>query len=330
MSQTDPSGVVGVPNSPHGALGMRPTDRFVATVMHATARWSVRYGDELRFAGRDLPRPRRRLVPTRHGRVPVHVYADPAWEADTLPRPVYVHLHGGAWLMRHPFMDDFWCRYLVATAGVAVVNVDFRTGPYVAYPVAQEQAHDVLAWLTGEQSRHGTVLGVDGTRLAVGGLSSGGGMAAAVCLMARDGGTARPRLQVLGVPALDLASDVPTGGTGAGGTGGGAMISPSLRGLVRRVYFPDPAGRAEPYASPVLAPDLTGLPPAVVLTAEHDSLRADGDTYAVRLAEAGVPVLLHDVTPGAGHYFLSHDLDRARLLMAQVAQVVREQLVVDR
>jgi acetyl esterase len=168
------------------------------------------------------------------------------------------------------------------------------------------------------------VVVVDGTRLAVGGLSSGGGMAAAVCLMARDGGTARPRLQVLGVPALDLASDVP-----AGGTGGGSMISPSLRGLVRRVYFPDPAGRAEPYASPVLAPDLTGLPPAVVLTAEHDSLRGGGDTYAARLAAAGVPVLLHDVTPGADHYFLSHDLDRARRLMARVAQVVREQLVVD-
>lgn len=295
---------------------MRLTDRLAATLMHATARFSVRYGEELRFAGGDLPGPRRHLVPTRHGPVPVHVYTDPAWTQE--PRPAYVHLHGGAWLMRHPFMDDFWCRYLVAEAGVAVVNVDFRTGPYVAYPVAQEQALDVLDWLAGPRSQRGAAVGVDGSTTAVGGFSSGGGMAAAVCLMARDGGVAQPRLQVLGVPALDLATDVPSGPA--------RMISPSLRALVRRVYFPDPASREEPYASPVLAPDLSGLPPAVVMTAELDSLRADGDTYAERLAAAGVPVLLHDVTPGADHYFLSHDLDRARRLMAQVAGIVHDRL----
>lgn len=310
-----------MPNKPCGALLMRPADRLAATVVHASARWSVRYGDELRFAGRDLPRPVRHLVPTRHGRVPVHVYVDPAWAADSRPRPAYVHLHGGAWLMRHPFMDDFWCRYLVAEAGVAVVNVDFRTGPYVAYPVAQDQAHDVLAWASGPQSRQGAVVGVDGSRLAVGGFSSGAGMAAAACLMARDGGTVRPRLQVLGVPALDLATEAPPGEPASG-----QAVSPALRGLVRRVYFPDPARRSEPYASPVLAPDLTDLPPAVVMTAERDSLRTDGDTYAARLAEAGVPVLLHDVTPGADHYFLSHDLDRAQRLMARVARIVRDVL----
>ncbi len=300
---------------------MRLRDRVAAALMHASARWTVRYGEELRFAGTDLPPPRRHLVPTRHGRVPVHVYADPAWAAPGGPRPVYVHLHGGAWLMRHPFMDDFWCRYLVARAGVAVVNVDYTAGPYATYPVAQEQAHDVVAWLSGPQSDHGGRVGVDGRRLAVGGLSSGGGMAAAVCLMARDGGTATPLLQVLGVPALDLASD-----TTHPAPGRAPMISPSLRALVRRVYFPDPATRAAAYASPVLAPDLAGLPPAVVMTAERDSLRADGDRYAARLAEAGVPVLLHDVTPGADHYFWSHDLRRARWLMGEVADVVARTL----
>lgn len=275
--------------------------------MHATARWTVRYGEELRFAGTDLPAPRTVRVPTRHGRVPVHVYRDPTWEGAA--RPAYVHLHGGAWLMRYPRMDDFWCRYLVATAGVVVVNVDFTTGPYAAYPVAQEQCHDVTACL----AESGTELGVDGGRLVVGGFSSGGGMAASVCLQARDSGRFQPRLQVLGVPALDLATDVPSSP---------AMISPSLRGLVRRVYFPDPATRAHPYASPLLAPDLGGLPPAVVLTAERDSLRPDGDRYAVRLREAGVAVL-HDVTPGADHYFLSADLDRARRTMAMTADAIQ-------
>lgn len=284
-------------------------------MMHASARWTVRYGEELRFAGTDLPAPRKVKVPTRHGSVPVHVYAEPAWgKADA--RGVYVHFHGGAWLMRYPQMDDFWCRYLVATAGVVVVNVDFTTGPYATYPVAQEQCHDVSAWVHDHAAdRLSTVTGVpvDGDRLVVGGFSSGGGLAASVCLQARDSGRFTPRLQVLGVPALDLATDV---------SSSPGMISPSLRGLVRRVYFPDPATRADPYASPVLAPDLSGLPAAVVLTAERDSLRPDGDRYVERLREVGVPVV-HDVTPGADHYFLSADLVRARATMAMTAEAVR-------
>ena len=282
--------------------------------MHASARWSVRYGEELRFAGTDLPAPRKVRVPTRHGSVPVHVYTDPAWDAE--PRGVYVHFHGGAWLMRYPEMDDFWCRYLVATAGVIVLNVDFTTGPYATYPVAQEQCHDVAAWVTEHGAGLGAELGagVDGARLVVGGFSSGGGLAASVCLQARDSGRFRPRLQVLGVPALDLATDVSS-------TSG--MISPSLRRLVRRVYFPDVASRREAYASPVLAADLSGLPPAVVLTAENDSLRPDGDRYVERLREVGIHVL-HDVTPGADHYFLSADLVRARATMAMTADAVRQ------
>jgi len=270
--------------------------------MHATARYAVHYGRDLRFAGRDLPRPRVVHHETRHGRVRSFEHAAPDGDHTG---PAYVHLHGGAWLMRHPRMDEWWCRYVAATAGVRVVNVDFRTGPYVAYPVAQHQAHDVAAAVA------------ERAPVAVGGFSSGGGMAASVCLQARDLGSFVPRLQVLGVPALDLASDLPAGA---------GMISPSLRALVRRVYFPDPATRAEPYASPVLAPDLSGLPPAVVMTAERDTLRRDGDTYARRLREAGVEVS-HDVTPGADHYFLTEDPVRARTTMAMAADRIRDALV---
>ncbi|MEO9322399.1 alpha/beta hydrolase [Nocardioides sp. C4-1] len=276
---------------------MRITDRLSAMTMHATARFTVRYGADLRFAGRDLPRPRQRRDRTRHGVVTSYEYGEPG-------APALVHLHGGAWLMRYPQMDDWWCRYVAATAGVRVVNVDFRTGPYVAYPVAQHQAHDVAEAVAAEGP------------VAVGGFSSGGGLAASVCLQARDLGSFAPRLQVLGVPALDLASDLPAGS---------GMISPSLRALVRRVYFPDPATRSDPYASPVLAPDLSGLPPAVVMTAERDTLRRDGDTYAARLREAGVDVV-HDVTPGVDHYFLTEDPARARRTMAMVADHVRRRL----
>ncbi len=277
-------------------------------LMHATARWTVRYGDSLRFAGTDLPRPRVVRVPTRHGKVPVHVYRPPGLGAGA---PAHVHFHGGAWLMRHPGMDDWWCRYLAATARVVVLNVDFRTGPYVAYPVAQHQCHDVAAWAaTG-----GDDLVLDKDRISVGGFSSGGGLAASVCLQARDSGSFRPVLQVLGVPALDLAGEVPDAGPG--------MISPELRRMVRRVYFPDAATRSHPYASPVLAPDLSGLPPAVVLTAERDALREDGERYADRLRRAGVPVV-HHRTPGVDHYFLTEDPVRARATMAVVARAVAD------
>jgi acetyl esterase len=276
---------------------VRITDRLQAMAMHATARWTVRYGEQLRFAGSELPPPSVVRVPTRHGQVPVHVYG----EGTT----AHVHLHGGAWLMRYPQMDDWWCRYLAATTGAVVHNVDFRTGPYVAYPVAQEQAHDVAAHVAGRADR-----------VSVGGFSSGGGMAAAVALMARDQGSFTPALQVLGIPALDMASEVPAGA---------GMISPSLRGLVRRVYFPDVERRCEPYASPLLAPDLTGLPPALVLTAGRDTLRPDGVAYARRLREAGVDVWHHD-TPGVDHYFLTEDPVRARDTMAQVADRLRAAL----
>lgn len=294
-------------------------DRLRAAAMHAGARFTVQYGENLRFAGSDLPAPRRLRVPTRHGRVPVDVYR-PADDGSGRPTPAIVHLHGGAWLMRHPRMDDWWCRYLAATTGATVVNVDYTAAPYARYPVAQEQSFDVTAWVAGRGvgSAAGSAadLGVDGARLAVSGFSSGGGMAAAVCLLARDAGGPPLRAQVLGVPALDLATPVPHAP---------GMISADLRDLVRRVYFPDPATRTEPMASPLLAPDLTGLPPAVVLTAERDTLRRDGDAYAVRLRDAGVPVL-HHTTPGVDHYFLTEDPGRARTTMALVAEHLRAHL----
>jgi acetyl esterase len=277
---------------------MRLDDRLRVELMRATARFTVSYGDDLGFAGRDLPAPERIRVPTRHGRVAVYLYRPAPG-----PLPVHVHLHGGAFLMRHPAMDDWWCRYVAATAGVVVANVDFEVAPRVTYPVAQHQAHDVAA-----------ALAADGTPVSVGGFSSGGGLAASVALQARDSGSFAPTLQVLGIPALDLSAEPRDGDPG--------MISPALRRLVRRVYLPDPATRLEPYASPLLAPDLTGLPPAVVLTAERDVLRAEGDAYADRLRAAGVRVV-HDVTPGVDHYFLTEDPVRARTTMAMVAAEIR-------
>ena len=259
--------------------------------MHASARFTIRYGDELRFAGTSLPDPLTVRAPTRSGHVRVHVYGE-------LGRPAYVHTHGGAWLMRYPQMDDWWCRYVAETAGVTVVNVDFRAGPYVRYPVAQHEAHDAAAWVAGH-----------GAPVAVGGFSSGAGLAAATCLQARDTGSFAPVLQFLGCPALDVAAPpaLPVGH------------------LVRRVYFPDPGTRRSSYASPLLAPSVADLPPAVVLTGSRDPLKRDGVAYAERLRSEGIEVV-HDDTPGAHHYFLTEDPTRARTTMAMAAAEIRRRL----
>ncbi len=277
---------------------MHLADRLRVELMRASAPFTVSYGDNLRFAGGDLPAPKRVRIRTRHGKVRVMLYRPAPG-----PLPVHVHLHGGAFLMRYPAMDDWWCRYIAATAHVVVANVDFEVAPRVTYPVAQHQAHDVAA-----------ALAADGTPVSVGGFSSGGGLAASVALQARDSGSFVPTLQVLGIPALDLSAEPHDDDTG--------MISPELRRLVRRVYVPDPASRLEPYASPLLATDLRGLPPAIVLTAERDVLRAEGDAYAHRLRAAGVRVI-HDVTPDVDHYFLTEDPVRARATMAMVADEIR-------
>lgn len=275
---------------------MRPSDLLAVCASRSTARFVVDYGRPLRFAGQDLPRPSRRRVPTRHGRVPVHVYAGRAGG------PAVVHFHGGAFLMRHPGMDDWWCRYLVATTGATVHNVDYSVAPTSRFPVAHEQCHDVAAAVAREHDR-----------VVLSGFSSGGGLAASVALQARDQGSFAPVLQVLGCPALDLAREPQDTDRG--------MITPALRRRVRRVYFPDPVTRASAYASPALADDVTGLPPAVVLTGAMDVLRDDALGYAERLRSAGVEVV-HDETPYADHYFLTENPDRARRTMALVAEEV--------
>jgi len=285
-----------------------------ALLSGALAPLTVRYGNRLRLAGTDLPRPESRRVPTRHGRVKVDVYVPPGVERP----PVHIHFHGGAFMMRHPKMDDFFCRFLVAEAGVAVVNVDYLAAPRVRYPVAQEQGHDVLAWLTD----HAGEWGLDPDRISIGGFSGGGNLAASACLQARDLGTASPRLQLLGVPSLDVAGDI----HGKPSTISHPMIGPGLLRLVRATYFKDASRRAEPYASPLLAQSVTGLPPAVVFTAEHDSLRAEGDAYAARLAAEGL-LVEHRVVPRRDHYFLDgNDPVQARTQLDALAAHVRDAL----
>ena len=285
-----------------------------AYLLQKLAPLRVDYGKSLYFSGADLPGPERIRVPTRHGTVSCDLYRP---KDDGGAPPAYVHLHGGAFVMRYPRMDDFFARFVAAECRTAVLNVDYDVAPQVRYPVAQEQAHDAAAWVAAR----GHLVGLDGDRVAVGGFSAGGNLAASAVLQARDLGSFTPALQVLGVPSLDVAGD-PDAKTSPVSS---PMVSPALLRLVRSTYFKDARRRAEPYASPLLAGDLTGLPPAVVVTAEHDVLRAEGDAYAARLAEAGVDVV-HRMVTGRDHHFLEGDRGRARSTLDLVAHRLREAL----
>lgn len=286
---------------------------LTAWSMQRAGERSARYGDALSFTGTDLPDPSPLTVRTRRGDVRCEVYR-PYGE----PTGAYVHLHGGAFIMRHPRMDDFFARIVAAEVGAVVVNVDYDVAPQARYPVAQEQAHDVLAWV----AEHLDALEVAGPGVAVGGFSAGGNLAASAALQARDLDSCSPALQLLGVPSLDVAEDA----TAKASPLATPMISPALLRLVRRTYFKDASRRAEPYASPLLAPDLSGVAPALVVTAQYDVLRGEGDRYAARLAEAGVPVD-HLVVPHRDHYFLDGDRRQARQVLDRMVAALRGALV---
>lgn len=273
-----------------------------AWMMQKSAPFTVHYGRGLARSGAELPAPSRIRVPTRHGHARCLVHR-PLSRAPGDTVGTYVHFHGGAFVMRHPKMDDFFHRVVAAEVGATVVAVDYDVAPQARYPVAQEQAHDVLAHVSTHDSTEW------GGPVAVGGFSAGGNLAASAALQARDLASCSPVLQLLGVPSLNVAED----GHDKHAAVPGPMLTPGLLALVRTTYFKDASRRAEPYASPLLAESLAGVAPAYVVTAERDLLRAEGDAYAARLREAGA-LVGHLVVRGADHYFMTTPEQAAPIL----------------
>ena len=206
------------------------------------------------------------------------------------PRPLVVYLHGGGWTIGDLATHDGLCRTLAASADVAVLAVDYRRAPEHPWPAAVDDALAAVRW--ARTTELAPVLGVAGD-------SAGGNLAALVCLRLRDAGEPQPALQVLAYPNTDLTLSQPSVETKATGWG---LESDGLLWFVEQ-WVPDPGQRADPRVSPLLEPSLAGLAPAVVVTAEHDPLRDEGDAYAARLREAGVPVT-HRCEAGQLHGFL--------------------------
>jgi acetyl esterase len=216
-----------------------------------------------------------RVVPGPAGELPVRVYT-PEGEP---PFPIVVWFHGGGWVVGTLDTYDPLCRALAAAVPAVVVSVGYRLAPEHPWPAAVEDAYAATLWA----SRNAAGLGGAQDRLAVAGDSAGGNLAAVVALGARDRGGPAIAFQLLVYPALDAA-----GGTASwrDHAEGFHLTAAGMRWYWDH-YLGGADGRA-PDASPLRAAFLSGLPPALVIVAEHDVLRDEGEAYAARLAGAGV------------------------------------------
>ncbi|MFO1222038.1 MAG: alpha/beta hydrolase [Burkholderiaceae bacterium] len=197
------------------------------------------------------------------------------------PAPVLVYYHGGGWVIGDLDTHDVLCRELAHRAGCAVVAVDYRLGPEHRFPAAVDDCLAATRWVHAQAG----ALGVDASRLALGGDSAGGNLAAVSAIALRDGGGPQPLLQVLIYPATDMRALAPSHTA----NGQGYLLSSDSIAYYRGHYMPDRAQWPDWRASPLLHPDVSKLPPALVITAGYDPLRDEGRQYADKLSQAGVP-----------------------------------------
>ncbi len=235
------------------------------------------------------------------------------------PLPGLVYFHGGGWVVGGIETHDSLCRALANAAGCLIFSVGYRLSPENRFPVAAEDSYQALAWAKEESGK----LGLDPNRLAVGGDSAGGGIAAAMALMARDRGGPDLKFQLLVYPVTDLSSfDKPTYREYADKL----ILTREGMGFFRDCYLKSPEDGLNPYASPLLAEDFKGLPPALIITAEHDVLTSDGEIFAGRLEEAGVDVE-YALFPGVIHLFFGmHALSRKENGITTAAAALRQAL----
>jgi acetyl esterase len=210
--------------------------------------------------------------------IPARVYIPR--EGEVLP--VLVYFHGGGWVLGDLDSVDSLCRSLANAADCVVVSVDYRLAPEHKFPAAVEDAYSATKWIANSA----TSSSGDPRRIAVGGDSAGGNLAAAVSLMARDKHGPPIVFQLLIYPATNHAFDT----TSYSDNADGYWLSKDDTRWFWNHYLRDEEDGRNPYASPSCAGDLSSLPPAFVITAEFDPLRDEGEAYAARLRERGVPV----------------------------------------
>ena len=261
---------------------------------------AMRAADEARVAPSDDRLPLHAVedavARTTSGEVPVRIYTPD--EADR--SGILVYFHGGAFFLGSLDTHDHVARSLAKATGLRVVAVGYRLAPESAFPAGLVDCYGVVRWV----AEHGADLGWDGTTLALAGDSSGGNFAAAVAAMAHDDGFDRITHQVLYTPSLDLDFDPERYASLRENAVGFGLETAGLRPF-NAFYLDSGADPADPRVSPIRRHDLSGLPPALIVTAEHDPLRDEGERYGERLREAGVDATVSRYD-GAGHGFVEH------------------------
>jgi acetyl esterase len=230
--------------------------------------------------------------------------------------PGHLYVHGGGWWLGTLDHRDAHCAWRAHDVGCVVVSVGYRLAPEYRYPIPVDDVYAALRWLSSQAGE----LGVDPDRLSVGGDSSGANLAAAAVLMSRDREGPRLVALALEIPALDLTMSQPSVEEYANGY---VLTRDELAEQIE--HYCDADRRTEPYASPALASDLTGLPATLIMTAEYDVLRDDGTLFARRLREAGVPAKAI-CSPGHVHgsYDMTRILESARKWRATVEEFLAD------
>ncbi|CAN5169425.1 alpha/beta hydrolase [soil metagenome] len=256
-------------------------------------------------------------VPVRGGQLRARLYA---------PRggaPVLLYLHGGGWVLGDLESADALCRSLASDSGCAVLSLDYPLAPENRFPAAAEAAHAAAGWLAS----HGRDIGVRAEGIAVGGDSAGANLAAAVALMARDRGAPDLRFQLLLFPPTDGAAALGAAAAPPVPERSTPLLSREEMDWFWRHYLGRGGDATDPYASPLRA-DVRGVAPALIVTAELDVLREEGDAYAAKLRAAGVRVE-HRCYAGMPHGFLglAGELSSAADAIRDIAAALRTALV---
>ena len=254
-----------------------------------------------------------REIPGPLGTIPIRIYTP----AGNGPFPVLVYFHGGGWVLGNIESHDVVCRSLTNAAGCIVVSVDYRLAPEYKFPAAPEDCYAATQWVVANAA----TLNGDPQRVAVGGDSAGGNLAAVVSLMAHEHGGPKLVYQLLIYPATDYYLP---GTPSMQENADGYFLTLGDMVWFWNHYLSSEADAKHPYAAPIQAKDLSGLPSALIITAEFDPLRDEGEHYAARLREAGVPVVATRYN-GMIHGFVSMagKLDQGKKAMEEAAAGLR-------
>jgi acetyl esterase len=259
----------------------------------------------------DLQSAEELAIPAAHGTIPASLYTPKTLRESDGLAPCLVFFHGGGWVIGNLETHDVVCRKLASEGELKVISVDYRLAPEHKFPAAVDDSIIATKWIAANASK----LGIDASRLIVGGDSAGGNLAAVVALDARDGDGPAIAGQLLVYPATDFSRKHPSHSEPETSI----LLTHSVIGWFSNHYLGD-ADINDWRASPARAKTLAGLPPAYVLTAGGDPLRDEGDEYAARLKQAGVHVTYRHF-PGQFHGFFTMGklLNQANVAVSEIA-----------